>query len=99
MNAYGIEFTHRRAGDTRDFVAQDFAEFTAFAALISAYGLTGLVKSVFFDTSIQSFVIDVDPSLEFSDEAGCIDFCADLTLSQYFLFDSCYHKGALGGEA
>ena len=47
MNAYGIEFTHRRAGDTRDFVAQDFAEFTAFAALISAYGLTGLVKSVF----------------------------------------------------
>lgn len=99
MNAYGIQFNHRRAGDTREFVARDFAEFTAFAALLHRFEVSQSVRSVFYDTSIQAFVIDVDPSLEFTDDAGCIDFCADLTLSQYMLFGRCNHKGDLGGEA
>ena len=97
MNAFGIEFRHRRPNDSREFVAQDFAQFTAFAALVHAHGYAKHVRSVFYDTAIHSFIIDADPAVERLLADGCIDYCADATLSQYFLFDRCGHKGELEG--
>jgi len=49
MKAFGITFKHRR-GYRMDapYVAQDFAEFFAFASVLASLGAERAVKSVFF---------------------------------------------------
>jgi hypothetical protein len=91
MNAYGIEFAHRRP-DQRDFVAKDFAEFTAFAALCDRRGVAVNVHLVFFDTKSQTFNITVAAHHENGPVHAAIAECADQTLPQYVLF------GYVGGK-
>lgn len=92
MNAYGIEFAHRRA-EHKDYVAKDFAEFTAFAALCAERGVAVYVDHVFFDTKPQTFNITVAAQHENTPVHAAIADCADKSLPQYVLF------GTVGGKA
>lgn len=92
MNAYGIEFAHRRA-EQKDYVAKDFAEFTAFAALCDARGVADVVKRVFFDTKSQTFDITAAAQHENTAIHLAVADCAEQTLPQYVLF------GTVGGKA
>jgi hypothetical protein len=85
MNAFGIEFAHRRPG-MEDYVARDFAEFTAFAALCYARGVARYVDGVFYDTKSQTFNIDVAQKYECSPEGSEIERCAQAALPQYVIF-------------
>jgi hypothetical protein len=94
MNAFGIEFSHRRPGQER-YVAKDFAEFTAFAALCYARGVARCVDGVFFDTKSQTFNIDVNSKYDCSPEGSEIESCAQATLPQYVMFGRYWVKGSL----
>jgi hypothetical protein len=85
MNAFGIEFGHRRPGQ-EPYVAKDFAEFTAFAALCYARGVSRYVDGVFFDTKSQTFNIDVAQKYDTSPEGSVIAACAQATLPQFVMF-------------
>lgn len=98
MNAYGIEFKHRRPGDPRPYAAKNFAQFTQFAALLHAHGAAQHVESVFYDTNSCCFHIEADQSVQFTDAGGAIDWCANKTLDQYDLFGTVFHKRDLDEE-
>lgn len=85
MKAFGIEFAHRRA-EEKEYVAKDYAEFTAFAAMCDGCGVAKYVRGVFFDTKWQGFNLDVDPAVEGTDIGVVIRWCASKTLPQFELF-------------
>ena len=91
MKVFGITFRHRRPSD-REFVARDFAQFTLFAALVEKHGYAQFVKDVFYDTSSQTFCIDMNSEMESTLIAECINWCAQATLSQFDMFGTIFHK-------
>lgn len=92
MEAFGIKFAHRRSSN-QDYVAKDFAEFTAFAALCDQRGVAVNVHRVFFDTNSQTFNIEVAAQHENTPVHAAIAACGDQSLSQYVLF------GTVGGKS
>jgi hypothetical protein len=85
MNAHGIEFAHRRP-ELPELAAQDYAQFTVFAALCASEGVSELVSAVFFDTKWQGFNITADPRVEGTGLHETIWRCALRSLPQFTLF-------------
>ena len=82
MKVHGIEFKHRRP-EVAEWVAKDYAQFTAFATLCASRGVEKLVKGVFFDSKWQGFNIDADEGLEHTSAHQAIKECAEQTLPQF----------------
>ncbi len=96
MNLYGVEFCNRIKSDTPNGQRErNLAEFAMFAAMCAAFGVAHYVSRVEWNGNIDAFEIETTPIHEHNDIGGAIGFAADCTLSQYVLYDRCYHKWSL----
>ncbi|NQW92675.1 MAG: hypothetical protein HQ446_01315 [Polaromonas sp.] len=91
MNVHGIEFTHRRPFSA--LFKGDAKEFSDFANACESSLVAGAVKSVFFDTSSHSFVIEVNETRcsQFDGTHSILLTCASDTLLQHELFGQVGH--------
>lgn len=96
MNLHGIEFQHRNPSKEPAHVASVYAEFSHFAELCARTGANLIVRSVFYDTSSNTFHVDVNASLEGTDAEELVRQCAEASLSQAEIFGVIWHKG--GGD-
>lgn len=85
MKSHGILFQHRRPSND-EYVAKDYSEFVLFALQAKLNDVEKFVPSVFFDTSSQTFKIEVDDIYDCTEIGEVIRKCAEGTLSQFELF-------------
>ena len=99
MEMHGIKFNNRAKKQEDDDPAQTSAQFAAFAALCASIGVASHVRGVEYSSNWCVYEIDVDPIHEHTQVGGGIEWAADQTLPQFYLFDRVEHKGGLEDDA
>lgn len=96
MKAYGIEFTHRQ-GHLMDapYVAEDFAEFFAFASLLASLNAEKTVESVFFDSKPMIHVVKMANGCEYA--IPLVIAAANTALGQADIDGTLYGKNCIEG--
>jgi hypothetical protein len=95
MKIHGIEFQNRFKKSEGGDITEIVVGFIMFSALCESFGLSRHILGVEYSSNFDGYSINVDPSLEFSEVGGGIEYCADRTLSQYEIFGRIEHRYSL----
>lgn len=99
MVAYGVRFCNRARRQDDDCPAWADVEFLKFAAICDSLGVAKYVQNVEYSTNTNFYDIDVSDDVhEGGYIAGGIEWAADQSLRQFYLFGRVEHKGGLDSE-